>query len=65
MSGARPPIRPARNTEHRGCPSGTRCGERPWRLCIKELPTRERHEFINALRLVRGYLADPETVISG
>ena len=43
-----------------GCQYAARCTACPWRECVKELPTRERGEFMAALRLVRSYLPEPD-----
>jgi len=42
--------------EDRGCRYAPKCANCPWRMCIKELPTRERLEFITALRLIEKHL---------
>ena len=49
----------------KGCQYATRCTACPWNQCVKELPTRERGEFLTALRLVRSYLVAPDTTIAG
>ncbi len=46
-----------------GCQYAPRCTACPWATCIKELPTRERNEFLAALRLVQSYLAAPDRAL--
>jgi hypothetical protein len=48
-----------------GCQYAPRCVDCPWSVCVKELPTRERNDFLVALRLVRSYLAAPDRAITG
>ena len=47
-------------TPDRGCQYAPKCTACPWTQCVKELPTRERNEFLVALRLVRSSLAAPD-----
>ncbi len=49
----------------RGCQYAARCTACPWRECIAELPAKEHTTFVHALRLVRSYLAEPDSVIAG
>ena len=49
--------------EDRGCQWAPKCVECPWARCIPELPARERNEITAALRLVRGYLAEPDRAL--
>ena len=60
----RPQHRPEAAAPDRGCQYAPRCTACPWSVCVKELPTQERHDFLVALRLVRRYLAEPDEVIS-
>ena len=46
----------------RGCQYAPKCTACPWNQCVKELPTRERGEFLAALRLVRRYLPAEGTI---
>ncbi len=47
----------------RGCSVWPSCITYPWRVCIAELPARELMQFRHALKLVRGYLAEPDSAI--
>ena len=47
-----------------GCQYAPRCVTCPWSVCIKELPYKERGEFLVALRTVRRYLALPDGAIA-
>jgi len=59
-----PQHRPEAAAPDTGCSYAPKCVGCPWRTCIQELPAHERRIFVDALRLVRGYLAEPDTVIS-
>jgi hypothetical protein len=71
MSAARPAGHTAPRPQHRpeeaapdtGCQYAPRCTECPWRECVKELPAKERTEFLAAFRVVRSYLAAPDATI--
>lgn len=47
-----------------GCQYAAKCTACPWNQCVKELPTRQRGEFMAALRLVRSYLAAADSAIT-
>ena len=49
--------------EDRGCSVWPQCVSCPWRVCVAELPPSELMQFRHALRLVRGYLAEPDGTI--
>lgn len=49
--------------EDRGCEWAPKCVTCPWRECVKELRARERHELIDALRIVRRYLPEPDRAL--
>ena len=47
----------------KGCSSWPQCVSCPWLVCIPEFPAKERQEFTAALKVVRGYLAEPERTV--
>jgi hypothetical protein len=65
MTNPRPSYRPEAVTPDTGCQYAPRCTGCPWRACVKELPAKERNEFLIAFRIVRSYVAAPDTAISG
>ena len=48
-----------------GCSVWPQCVSCPWRTCIAELPAKEHAQFVHALRLVRSYVAAPDSAIAG
>ena len=34
-----------------------------WNVCVKELRARERHELVDAIKVVRRYLPEPDRAI--
>ncbi len=47
----------------KGCSVWPQCVTCPWNVCIAELPQREHVTFVHALKLVRSYLAAPDSAI--
>ena len=62
------PSRPASHYQSappdRGCSVWPQCVSCPWNVCIAELPADEHATFVHALKLVRSYLAAPDSAIT-